>query len=72
MLLADNGGGYLVAQVGDTVRVDLPGSLFGTFGEVIASRDTAEPPSVTARFCTVRSDGGSEVEVHADHLRVLR
>lgn len=63
--------GYLDAQVGDTVRIDAPGALYGTFGEVIAQRaDLA--PSVTARVCTVRSDGGAEIEVHADLLEVLR
>ena len=61
---------YLVAQVGDLVRIEAPGSLYGTFGEVVAQRDDLAP-SVTARICTVRSDGGAEIEIHADLLAVL-
>lgn len=63
-------GGYLVAQVGDLVQIEQPGPLFGTYGEVIAERGDHRP-SVTARVCTVRSDGGAEVEIHADLLAVL-
>lgn len=62
--------GYLVAQVGDLVRIDKAGPLYGTFAEVIAERDDPAP-SVTARICTLRSDGGAVVEVHADLLEVL-
>lgn len=70
-----SGGGYLVAQVGDTVRIDARGPLYGTFGMVEAERtaiyDADGNTTVTARECDVRSDGGALVTVHADRLTVL-
>jgi hypothetical protein len=62
--------GYLVAQIGDLVRIDNPGPLFGTFGEVIDQRPDYGS-SVTARICTVRLDGGPVIDVSADLLEVL-
>lgn len=60
----------VVAQVRDTVRIEVPGPLYGTFGEVIAQRSDSAP-SVTGRICRVLSDGGAKVTIHADYLRVL-
>lgn len=64
--------GYLVAQLNDVVQILEPGPLYGTYGKVIDQRNDIKASPITARVCTVLSDGGATIEVSADRLEVLK
>lgn len=61
------GGAYLVAQVGDRVKIGVQ-PYGGLEGQVVAEEGDAG--GVTGRMCTVRVRG-DDVPVHADDLEVV-